>query len=696
MNDITFICLQPNNHQIINRHDYADIDSSTLFDCESDKPSVASVFIKSGGNAARVIGNKAGVAVVCLGNKRGAIFMQSFQVRDTSLISEYTLKQGGDLLLNEPGDTKANPVITVPIQAHGGIVWKSHDSGIAIAAPNGIVTAAGKGATFITGTFTDTWGVERAVHFLAGVGTALGANLLSTLMELIGKGELLLSIQPSPYTAESAGSLFGAVNGGKVVANTENPSDDAVKNAVDKLINALNNLEMNPVCPDNIIKGEDGQYYRPVGHPPNVYLVVDKDGNPLHQPPQYVYNTGTPGDGNDRPALVNDSGFGVEDPAGSNIFKQVDAAGNLKDSPAIWGGPDGIFNSGDEKEAVRFGSGYWIHMGQNVWAEVNKKELGELTGGGPNGNPAEAMVRPIYTEDGKYYVGPLGPDDDGIWFYFGDNHVNGNGVLESTKVKTEGDDEIYYMSADGKLTTDKPKPPVADKPEVSDGKILAPDKSGDTVNWIEIAKNGGYSLIVRTKFLNVYKSGGKDNAEWQIRNFGKSNAYVNSVVRDDINAWFRGIAEGDAENLAPDARLRKFTVLNDALQVLGTDNEESGGLENGFSKPSNYQVGSVTDDIAFALSFTEAANFLSKTYTVKNNGETAPSSREAIINFDKLYIPGIMYGIWLRNPGEGKEHIMAGALNFMGRAFQFNIVNTDAEKGMVYPALWVDSAIFKD
>jgi len=695
MNDVTFTCLQPNNFQTISRYNYFDINSSSLFDCESDKPSIASVFLMDSNNAARVIGNKAGVAVVCLGNKRGAIIMLSFQVRDSSLISEYTLKQGGDLFFNGSGETKKNPVITVPAQAHNGIVWKSHDDNIAIVTPNGNVIAAGKGSTFIVGTFTDTWGVGRDIHLLVGVGAALGDSLLSVLVELIRKGEILLSIQPSPYTPDSIGNLSNAVNVGKTVVNTDSPSENVVQTAVDKLINALNNLEMNTVCPDNIIKGKDGQYYRPVGHPPNVYMIVDKDGNPLQQPPEYVYNTETPGNGNDRPALVNNAGFWVEDPAGSNIFKQVDGIGSLKYSPAIWGGPDGVFNTDDDKEAIRFGDGYWIHMGQNVWKQINKKELGELTGGGPNGDPGSAMVRPIYEEDGKYFVGPIGSDDDGNLFYYGDCHINGNGMLDSTKGSLEGDDEIYYMGADGKLTTDKPKPPIAAKPTVVDGKILTTDKTGDTANWVEIARNGGYSLIVRTKYLNVYGSGGMDNEEWQIRNFGFTDAYANSFIRNDINAWFRGSAEGVADKLAQDARLRKYTVVNDALQVLGTGNQNSGGLGDGFSKPSDYQVGSVTDDIAFALSFTEAANFLSKTYAVHNSGDTEPSNQTAVKNFGKLYIPGIKYGIWLRNPGDSKDYVMAGALNFIGRAFQFHVVNTEVEKGLVYPALWVDTAIFE-
>jgi hypothetical protein len=333
-------------------------------------------------------------------------------------------------------------------------------------------------------------------------------------------------------------------------------------------------------------------------------------------------------------------------------------------------------------------------MGQNVWKEANKKELGELTGGGPNGNPAEAMVRPIYEEDGKYFVGPVGRDDEGNEFYYGDCHINGNGMLDSTKDSLEGDDEIYYMGSDGKLTINKPKPPTTEKPTAVDGKVLTPGKTGDTANWVEIARNGGYSLIVRTKYINVYANGGADNAEWQIRSFGLTNAYGNSIIRNDINAWFRGSAEGSADRLAQDARLRKYTMVNDALRVLGTGNKQAGGLEDGFSKPSDYQVGSVADDIAFALSFTEAANFLSNTYAVHNNGDTATSSQTASINFDKINIPGIMYGMWLRNPGDSKEHVMAGALNFTGRAFQFHIKNTEVEKGLIYPALWVDTAIF--
>ena len=433
-----------------------------------------------------------------------------------------------------------------------------------------------------------------------------------------------------------------------------------------------------------LVQGGDGNWYKPVGEPPNVYEKVDEDGNSLTRPPEYVYNPdGQPGNGNDQEAVKDGGNYYVEDP--ENIWTPVGPDGNLNEGGAVWGGPDGKPGGGDDKPVGKFDGDYWVDMGQNVWREVlGPQTLGELTGGGPDGNPATDPVTPIYEDsNGKYYVGPLGSGEDE--YYYGDP-VGGNGKLDSTADGLEGDDVIYYKDSDGNMTTTKPGKPIVEEPTAVDGRELTTDQTGDTVKWIEIAKNGDYSLIVRSDFVNT-NANNKGQAEWQGIPFGSSNSYQGSSLQREINDWFNG--RSAVENLGAGARLRSFTVSNNASSVTGSGSSDEGGLSDGFSKPTTYRTGS-GNDIAFALSFTEAANFISKTYNITLGGGNASSSSTAVKNFDKLKPYAPTNSLWLRSPGTNTD-TATELQHSVGRVFQ---VNTGTAPALVYPALWVHSDIF--
>jgi hypothetical protein len=689
---------QPNAYRVIVKGNSAEIEGVSLYDCRSSNSAVATASFVNGN--VRVTGNQAGAVSVAVGSNRGVVSLYNYQISDPARIKEYTLKQGGELFFATPGTGKNSPVLTVPPSAYNSISWTSSDSGVATVSPNGSVTAVSEGAAIITGRFTDIWGVAREVCFLVGVGVPLGAGDLSTLATLTNHGELIITDVHNGYTPDSLAELAAAVENGKAVLNSEEPTATAVQNAIEKLLDALNGLEKLPCGDINIIEGDDGRHYKPVGHPPNVYEVVNPDGSSKYEPPEYVYAPdGKPGNGKEKPAIYCDRAFWVESPDGSNIYKMVDKNGDLRESPVVWGGFNGLFCTDDDMEAFLFEDGsYWIHMGQNVWREIGKTTIGPLTGGGPDGDPTTEPVKQIFDntkQDGKYYVGPLGVDDDGFFFYYGDSLSNGNGKLDSTEFELIETDEKFYKDDSGKMTTQRPPLPITDKPKETDGEILTPAQCGDSVSWVEVARNGDYSLIVRSKFINVY-NGYYDEESWQVSPFGTTNVYKDSAVRTKINAWWNRTAVGVADNLSADARLRRFTVQSNAASVIGIGNAETGGLENGFSKPSNISIPSGSEDIAFALSFTEAANFASKTYAETAGGSSADSSTVAAANFGKIKIPaGYLYGMWLRSPGETAD--TAGAVDNNGRAFRFKLsAATSNDKGLVYPALWVRTAIFAE
>ena len=183
--------------------------------------------------------------------------------------------------------------------------------------------------------------------------------------------------------------------------------------------------------------------------------------------------------------------------------------------------------------------------------------------------------------------------------------------------------------------------PTGTTPTGVTGATLSPSITGDTSDWIEIARQNEYSLIVRKNYINIYSgSGHYGDPIWQYCPYSttlNNNYNDNSCnVRDAINNWFNGHAYGSAvDNLPANARLRDYTVHNTATSTLGTSNEIE-SQTNGFSQPTTNQA-KTGHDLAFALSYSEVAKFLSKTHDVQGmNPQIQPSNPIAIANFDKI------------------------------------------------------------
>ena len=613
--------------------------SETIFnlsDAVSGDTSLATVGFTAGTSAGnlRITGVKAGIVTISNGTNVGIIQTTRYQITDSRNVSAYTLHNNGEAIF----ESSDKPAMAAPVTfnvSNPNVSWSTTNSTVATVNPNsGLITPVDDGAAIILGKFVDKWGRDQVAHILVVVGNHGGGG-----------------------------------NGGGTV-----------------------------------ITGPDGNKYKPLARPPHVFEVLDEDGNSL-EPPEYVYNPGdNPGDGNDVPAIPDGNGnFYIEEP--ENIWTPINNGdGSLEEDNKFWGGPDGKPdggpNGGDNKPVGIFENGdgddeYWVHMGQNVWREYSgsnpKGPLGPLTGGGPDGDPTTDPVTEIFdntTNDGKYYVGPLGPDEDGNIYYWGDPATGGNGTLDSTANGAELDDVKFYKDENGTMSTTKPPKPITEVPTgTDDGRTLTPDDTGDTVNWIEIARNGDYSLIIRTDFINIAENHFGE-ASWQGDTFGSSIDYQGSNPQTRINDWFNG-RPAAVESLSAEARLRNFTVSNNASVVLGTGSSDEGGLTNGFSKPTIYQTGS-GNDVAFILSFAEAANFISKEYNVTPGGGNAPSSPLAASNFERLnpYSPAI--SLWLRSPGTNAS-TATELQHGIGRVFQLNRGSATA---LIYPALWVHSSIF--
>ena len=447
-----------------------------LAEARSSDTSIATATYTPGETgSAHIVGITAGVVHLIYGNIEGRVGALRVQITDSDNISGYTLKEGGNMYFTAPTNasqqvTKASPVVNT-IGQFSRITWSSLNPSVATVASNGAITSVSKGATVIIGKFTDKWGTPRDLHILVGVGVYLDNNSdLGRLLELIAEGERILAevddTGQSPYTQDSINTLQNAVNQGKNVVNSTSPTDQQVTTAINNLQDAIDNMAER-LGPD-VIPGDDGNYYKPVPGQDNVFEEVNKDGSSKYYPPRYVWGgpDRRPGTNDDKPAYPMDGNYYVEDPAGSNIWKYVNSAGNLQNDPAIWGGPDGKLGGTDDAQARLFGGNYWVDMGQNIWRQVESAYvLGPLTGGGLNRNPSiTPYIRPIFfnTNDGKYYVGPLGPDWTGNEFYYGDNiNGTGNGLVDSTHLQLQGDDVKYYRDANGNMVTTDPSEVVS-------------------------------------------------------------------------------------------------------------------------------------------------------------------------------------------------------------------------------------------
>lgn len=197
--------------------------------------------------------------------------------------------------------------------------------------------------------------------------------------------------------------------------------------------------------------------------------------------------------------------------------------------------------------------------------------------------------------------------------------------------------------------------------------ILSGSKVGDTADWLEIATNGEYSLIIRTE-VSSYCSFGAYNS---------GDKYESSILRSEINDFYK--------DLDPNSALRKHAVISDVKNKKGT--WDSLSAANGFSVPTSTLAGSTTNDVAFAPSYQEVANYIS----LKHNGTASPAT--AIANFNKAKtISGNDFGktyTLCRTMGSSTHY----AVNLTSGG-DIGCSATAGTGASARPALWVKSSIF--
>jgi hypothetical protein len=206
---------------------------------------------------------------------------------------------------------------------------------------------------------------------------------------------------------------------------------------------------------------------------------------------------------------------------------------------------------------------------------------------------------------------------------------------------------------------------VEPRPIVANGRQLLPAKSGDTVNWTEVATytdsdGKNYSLIVRNNRISLTA-------------FGTDGHYDGSTLQSTINNWW---------NTTTATGLIDYAVTNNAMYRLGTTFVNVG---DGFSKPLGPELAGRTANTAFPLSSGEGIQFCSYGWGIQD-GVNVSNSGDSHSNCEKLSDLG--YGGWLRS--------MAHATGNASRFNSTGVIISDAAtvSSATRPALWVKTEIF--
>lgn len=657
------------------------------------------------GSAISLNVKKAGTATIVYTTANGMSGYRKYQAIDRSNIVSYAIDSKAQKSVKENAPAFAIPITVTTLTdttavndtAKSALLWQSSNDDVATVSGN-TVTPKTKGIANLKATVIDPWGISHDIYFTLGVGINIDDSLMGNLIDAINDAEKISNQTPPLYTSDTLNDLQDALDAAKDIANKADPTESELNTAISSIQDAIDALEaLQGDGTGSVITGSDGNSYKEVSDTSGkVVEKLDENGNST-VPPTYLYdpdgsiaNDGTVS-GDEKDAYNIGGGYYVEDPAGSGIFKEIGDDGSLIDSPAIWAGADGVLGTSDDRAVQQYGDGnYYVDLGNNVFQQVTGIITGNgLVGGGADKDPSTDPAVPIEQINGVYYVKSTTETDPQA--YYGDPATDGDGSLDSSSTATAGDDVTYYIDDEGNLTTEKPSTAIVDgQPTGVTGRTLTTTQTGDTSEWIEIARNGGYSLIVRSTSIGIITDG-----------FGGTASYSSSYLRDEINNWFLN-SSNSSSKLSWSAQLRDYTVTSDVMSKIGTFNNTSLGSDtygefDGFSVPTGIAEqgihtsggGTGTKDIAFPLSNGEAARFCG----VQWYGASPLSGWQACNDIAKANWAALADETsvisWLRSPGNSTGHVTY--LNTNGRVTSDNrTISTN----YVRPACWVNSDIF--
>jgi len=222
-----------------------------------------------------------------------------------------------------------------------------------------------------------------------------------------------------------------------------------------------------------------------------------------------------------------------------------------------------------------------------------------------------------------------------------------------------------------------------------EGDILPGRLVGDpSSDWLEVAQNGGYSLIVRMKVTECtpFRAGVND-----------SN-YAASTLRNKMNEFY-------ATGLTNDT-LKNYAAKSNALSRIEAIGAMVAADNKGFSVPSDDPITESDTDIMFAMSASESAQYCSlQHYKNTNVNGNVASNSTAQSNFYEMVkigngnnVAGKRYESWFRTPFSGTQaiHLMvSGGFHRDNANYKDNFLDQKGGLG-IRPCMWVKSDIFVD
>ena len=220
-------------------------------------------------------------------------------------------------------------------------------------------------------------------------------------------------------------------------------------------------------------------------------------------------------------------------------------------------------------------------------------------------------------------------------------------------------------------------PQLMAQPTIATTRYIPAASAGDTSDWVEIATNGGYSLMLRRDYLPDALTGVTE----------ADTTYPGSKQQTAINTWFA--STNPATGLSANAPLRSMIVGNTAMANLGT----SQTLSDGYSAPTG-ATGATGADTAFALSYGESAAFVTAGNDI-SGALTTNVNPAAQPNYDFLtanYSNDNSLCTLLRSPSQINKWTLFSFGNFYSANSTLDTGGFAASRVFAQPAVWIDTA----
>lgn len=236
--------------------------------------------------------------------------------------------------------------------------------------------------------------------------------------------------------------------------------------------------------------------------------------------------------------------------------------------------------------------------------------------------------------------------------------ADGEFTFTVTAENETGSDSATYTLAIAFMCIIPPAEEGADE-AATDGRILTALAAGDSSDWLEIATNGGYSLLLRVDPLENGSA---------------------AAAQAAMDTWFAA--------LEADSPLRSKAVVSDAADKCGTiDTYGDRDALEGRSLPGE-TAPAEGEHAAFLLSYQEAARFCSVQWRSRNHSFTDQASAQAAAaNWNSLGSAAEEIW-WLRSPAR-----QAGNLSVVDAEGKVLGGGSPATAYALRPAIWVCSDI---